>query len=100
MEFSTIILEKEEGVARITLNRPEALNAISLELISEIGVAVDDADKDESIKAIVIAAKGRAFSAGVDLKAMTETLDSPQGIENFLWSWHRTFRRLEESSSQ
>ncbi|OIP25981.1 MAG: hypothetical protein COT13_04265 [Chloroflexi bacterium CG08_land_8_20_14_0_20_45_12] len=98
MKFSTIIFEKKEGVARITLNRPEALNAISPELISEIGVAADDAEKDESIKAIVIAAKGRAFSAGADLKAIKGILDSPHKIERFLRSWHKTFKTLEESS--
>ena len=40
MEFKTIILDKKDGVARITLNRPEALNALSPELLSDLGVAV------------------------------------------------------------
>ena len=98
MEFNSIIFEKEEGAARIILNRPEALNAISSELISELGVAVDDAEKDESIKVIVIAAKGRAFSAGADLKGMRGILSSPYELEKFIRSWHRTFNKLEEST--
>ena len=98
MEFSTIILEKKGGVARIILNRPEALNAISPQLISEIGIAADDAEKDESIKAIVIAAKGRAFSAGADLKAINEVLGSTQEMEKKLAAWRKTFKTLEGSS--
>lgn len=98
MKFNTIAFEKDGEVARIILNRPEALNAISPELISELGVAVDDAERDERIKAIVIAANGRAFSAGADLKAMEGILNSSYEVERFLRSWHRTFNALEGSS--
>jgi len=98
MEFSTIIFEKKEGVARITLNRPEALNALSPELISEMGVALDDVERDETIKVIVIAARGKAFSAGADLGSVREMLDSLPEIESVLRSWHKTFNALEESS--
>lgn len=97
MVFNTIIFEKKDGVARITLNRPDALNAISPELISEVGVAAVDADKDESIKAIVIAANGRAFSAGADLKAMKKVLGSTDTTEVFLRTWYSAFRTLQES---
>ena len=62
MEFKSIIFERKEGVARVTLNRPEALNAMSPELISELGTAIAEAEEDESVKVIVIAAKGKAFS--------------------------------------
>lgn len=51
MEFSTIIFEKREGVARITLNRPDTFNAISPDLIFEVGEAVNDAENDENMKA-------------------------------------------------
>lgn len=97
MEFKTILYEKKNGVARITLNRPEVLNAISVDLISEVGIAAEDADKDDNVRAIVIAAKGRMFSAGADLKATKEILSSPDKTEKFLRIWHKTFRTLEES---
>ena len=98
MKFNSIVFEKKKELARIVLNRPEALNAISPELISELGVAVDDAERDERIKVIVITAKGRAFSAGADLKGIKGILSSPHEVEKFLRSWHRTFNALEESS--
>ena len=97
MEFKTIIYEKKEEVARITLNRPEVLNAISPELVSEITAAAEDADKDESVKAIVIMAKGRAFSAGADLKAIKGMLESPAEAEIFLRAVLKMFKALQET---
>lgn len=70
MEFKNISFEKNDGVARITLNRPEALNALSLELIFELGMAADNVEKDETVRVVIIGAKGRAFCAGADLKSI------------------------------
>jgi len=70
MEFQFIIYEKgEDGVAIITLNRPEALNAFNKEVISEILTAIQDAEKDEKIHVLILTG-GKAFSAGADIKAM------------------------------
>ena len=98
MDFKNLIFEKKEGVARITLNRPDALNALSPELMSEIGGAVDEAEKDESIKVIVIAANGRAFCAGADLKAIKRILGSQYELEIFLRTFLNTFNAIEDSS--
>ena len=95
MEFSTIILEKKDGVARITLNRPEVLNALSPKLISELGLAVDEVERDETVNVIVISAKGKAFCAGADLKALPT---SAHEMERYTRSWHRTFNAIEDSS--
>lgn len=71
MEFQFIIYEKSEGIATITLNRPEALNAWSKELAKEFLTAMDDARKDENVKVVIITGAGeKAFSAGADIKAM------------------------------
>jgi len=71
MEYKNTLYEKSEGIATITINRPEALNAINEETILEILSEIDDAKKDESIKVIVITGAGdRAFSAGADIKMM------------------------------
>jgi enoyl-CoA hydratase len=71
MEFKYIIYEKNEGVATITLNRPEALNAFSKEVVEEILSALDDTKKDETIRAVVLTGAGeKAFSAGADIKSM------------------------------
>ena len=71
MEFKYIIYEKSEGIATITINRPEALNAFSAEVVSEILQAIEDMKADESVRVVVLTGAGeKAFSAGADIKAM------------------------------
>ena len=66
-EFSSILYENRAGTARITLNRPEKLNALSLTLQAELAEALWEADNDRSVHSVVIKGAGRAFSAGYDL---------------------------------
>ncbi len=71
MEFKYIIYEKNEGIATITLNRPEALNAFSKELVEEILQALEDIRNDENIRVVILTGAGeKAFSAGADIKTM------------------------------
>jgi enoyl-CoA hydratase len=71
MEFKYIIYEKSEGMATITLNRPEALNAFSKEVVDEVLQAIEDIKADESTHVVVLTGAGeKAFSAGADIKAM------------------------------
>jgi enoyl-CoA hydratase len=71
MEFKFIIYEKSEGVATITLNRPEALNAFSNEVIEEVLHALEDVRNDEKVRVVVLTGAGeKAFSAGADIKTM------------------------------
>ena len=71
VEFKYVIYEKTEGVATITLNRPDALNAFSKEVVDEILLALDDAKADENVRVLVLTGAGeKAFSAGADIKAM------------------------------
>jgi enoyl-CoA hydratase len=71
MEFKLIIYEKSEGVAAITLNRPEALNAFSKDVIEEILRALEDVKSDENVRVVVLTGAGeKAFSAGADIKSM------------------------------
>jgi len=68
MKYKTIILEKNEaGILKITLNRPHVLNALSMEMIEELSMAIMEAGKDKEVKALVITGAGEAFSAGADL---------------------------------
>ncbi len=67
MEFKNIKYKKQGAIAKITLNRPEALNSLSFELISEMEVAVADLQKDASIRVLVITGEGRAFAAGANI---------------------------------
>ncbi|MBX5326834.1 MAG: enoyl-CoA hydratase/isomerase family protein [Candidatus Bathyarchaeia archaeon] len=71
MELKNVIYEKNEGIATITLNRPDALNAFSIELINELLQCIDDVSRDETIRAVILTGAGeKAFSAGADIKAM------------------------------
>jgi enoyl-CoA hydratase/carnithine racemase len=67
-EFTQIIVEKADGVATITLNRPEKMNAYTRHMQSEIVAAMDDIDADDDIRAVIFTGAGeRAFCAGADL---------------------------------
>lgn len=67
-EFTQILVDKSEGVATITLNRPEKMNAYTRTMGEEIMAAMDDIDADDSVRAVIFTGSGeRAFCAGADL---------------------------------
>jgi enoyl-CoA hydratase/carnithine racemase len=66
-EFETILFDVQERVARITLNRPEQLNALSFKMRDELSAAFDRCAEDADVRVILLAAAGRAFCAGIDL---------------------------------
>lgn len=68
MSFECIIYEKKEGIAVITLNRPQVLNAMNKQLWLEVEEALADANEDQDIRVLVFTGTGRAFSTGADLK--------------------------------
>lgn len=99
MSYETIIFEKEKGVAKITLNRPEALNAMNDVMFREIGEALEDAENDDTIRVVVITGKGRAFCTGVDLKFASKKLTSQKAKEDFYRLGNRVkMRRMETMS--
>ncbi len=68
MSFENITLEKKDGIAILTINRPQVLNALNRKTIEEIARAVDDIESDESVKVLIITGAGeRAFVAGADI---------------------------------
>lgn len=68
MNYETLIYEKGDGIARITLNRPEKLNALSYPMAPEIGIAMDAVAKDDEVRVLIITGAGRGFCAGGDFK--------------------------------
>lgn len=68
MTSSVLKVEKEEGIALVILNRPEAMNALSRELRRALADAFRELQKDEGVRAVILTGAGRAFSAGMDLK--------------------------------
>jgi cyclohexa-1,5-dienecarbonyl-CoA hydratase len=92
MEFQHIIFEKQDGVARLTLNKPP-LNVLDIAMMREINSALESVGDDPSIKVLVFeAAEGsKAFSAGVDVSE--HTADT---VEEMIGVFHRMFRLLDK----
>lgn len=71
MAYETIIYEKKQGVATITLNRPESLNAFVPQMNQEVIAALKDGERDPEVRCFMMTGAGRAFCAGQDLKGRT-----------------------------
>lgn len=78
-DYRTILYEIERGRARITLNRPEKRNALSMELLTELNEALWRADDDTRVHAVVVRGAGTVFSAGYDLAAFAARGDATSG---------------------
>ena len=97
MKFSNIIYEKKEGVAKITLNRPDVLNALDPTTLEELYAACQDIENDMSVRVAIITAKGRAFCTGADLTGIANIPpDKPR--DYFLRLWNKTFSAIENVS--
>lgn len=72
MAYETLIVEVDDYVALIRLNRPEALNALNARLMSELATALTAADQNDKVRCIVITGSEKAFAAGADIKEMAE----------------------------
>lgn len=72
MAYETLIVEIEDYIALIRLNRPEALNALNARLMQELAAAVTAADRNDKVRCIVITGSDKAFAAGADVKEMAE----------------------------
>ncbi|MBL8566062.1 MAG: enoyl-CoA hydratase [Hyphomicrobiaceae bacterium] len=92
MTFSCIVVETKDRVGLITLNRPQALNALNSTLITELNAAVDAFEADPAIGAIVITGSEKAFAAGADIKEMQAKSYQEVYAEDFISSWERLTR--------
>ncbi len=92
MTYETIIVEKRGRVGLITLNRPEALNALNETMMSEIGRALDAFEAEAHIGCIVMTGSERAFAAGADIKEMREKVFPATYRDEFLGNWDRMAR--------
>ncbi len=72
MDFKFILYEQENGVATVTLNRPEVYNALNDEITFELQDALKVMAKDDKVRAIVLTGAGKAFCSGQDLKASSK----------------------------
>lgn len=85
MSGQTVEYEASAGIARITLNRPERLNAINLQLVEDLRAALSAANTDGDVRVMVLSGAGRAFCAGYDLDWGTRAEDANQRARSGLW---------------
>src|SRR5206468_1737368 len=95
MDLSTVTYAAKDGVARVELNRPDALNAISPALLEDLDRLCAAVEADPTVRAVTLTAAGRAFCAGADLKAVRELSPDPEKWARFMRLWHRVFNRIE-----
>jgi enoyl-CoA hydratase/carnithine racemase len=80
MELQDIVYEKSERVATVTYNRPEKMNAWTTRMFDELKSALDDADADSNIGAIIITGAGRAYCAGADMGGLSRAAQGTERI--------------------
>ena len=86
MELTTLLYEKSERIAVLTLSRPERVNAINRTMLREIHRVLDAVEADDEVRALVVTGAGNAFSSGFDLKEQMEA--RPQGVDE----WRKVLR--------
>ncbi len=96
MDYTNIKLEKADFVATLRLNRPDALNALSMELLAEFSHAVAAVGRDESVKALVVRGEGRAFSAGADLLFFDTVFEDLSRLPPYVRQLNDCLFQLEE----
>lgn len=92
MAYKMLLLERQEGVGIITLNRPERLNALNLTLTRELDKALTRLEHDEEVKTIIVTGAGdKAFSAGADIHEMNQLSEvqlKERNSRSADWTWH------------
>jgi len=90
MAYENILVETRDAVGVITLNRPQALNALCAALIDELAQALDDLEADDGIGCIVLTGSEKAFAAGADIKEMQDKTFMQVYLEDFITKgWER-----------
>ena len=98
MAYDTILLAKDNGLATITLNAPDKLNAVSRKMIAEIKICWEELAADTSVRAVLLTGAGRGFCAGADLadpdREASATADSGAALDKYFNPTIRAMRAL------
>src|SRR5215207_8729066 len=87
--FTNLLLDIKDGVATITLNRPDVFNAFNDEMSFELQEALKQVEKDKNVRVVVITGSGKAFCSGQDLKAAQAA-----GNRSFMDSLHKRYNPI------
>lgn len=91
----SVLFERNGPVVWITLNRPAALNALTVGLLQALGDALDKASSDKTVRTIAITGAGRAFCAGADIRELAACDDIPHSILTLVSTCREVFERIE-----
>ncbi len=95
MELRYVSYEKRDGVAVVTLNRPERLNALNRELLADLRRALEEAERDPEVRSVVVTGSGKSFCAGADV---TEFAKSAAEVREFIELGWSVFEYIENMS--
>ncbi len=101
MAYEDLLLEKEGGIATITLNVPEKLNALTRKMSRSLPLVADDIAKDEEVRVVIVTGAGRGFCSGADVSAMTRGSGTTQPslyerLQVIGWPHYDVFPRLNK----
>ena len=92
---NTVLLDVKDGIGYITINRPAALNALSSEVLTDLNLVLDEVEKHEEIRVVIVSGQGdKAFVAGADIKEMDQM--SPMQAFEYMTYANDTFTRLSD----
>jgi enoyl-CoA hydratase len=96
MAYETIVVEIEDHVATIKLNRPDALNALNSQLLGELARALGEADANDKVRCIVLTGSSKAFAAGADIKEMSQKSFVEMYLSDFFVAEHEAIARVRK----
>jgi len=101
MDYEDLLLEKKDGIATITLNVPEKLNALTLKMRRSLPLVMDEVARDDEVRVVIVTGAGRAFCAGGDVEAMKArfegTLEEPRyELLRQIGYWSESFIRMDK----
>ncbi len=98
--FNYVDINIENGIATLTINRPEAMNALNETVVGQLSIAIDEANSNSEVHTIVLDGAGKAFVAGADVKFFVDKLraDSFPDIYDFTANGHDVLNKLENSA--
>jgi len=96
MAFETIIVEVEDRIATIKLNRPDALNALNSQMLGELAKALGQADANDKVRCIVLTGSPKAFAAGADIKEMSEKTFVEMFLSDYFSPEHTAITRIRK----
>jgi len=94
-EFKNLVIEETDGVVKLTLNRPDKLNALNMETYVELGKVLDRLENNSNFKALVVTGAGRAFCAGGDIRELVKVTESIDAAQKRLTFSHSLMGRMK-----